>query len=123
MVGAEYDGRVYSRQLPATVTAESATDQIITLYDQTQDPLVVSIARIDLFVEAVSLSDWGSGLYVTQIIGIHNESDRIYTSGRRFDDGREAVLLLQFRSVRVSSVRTKMGDSLRSRIWRIYLIL
>ena len=96
VVGAVYDGRLFSRRLPASVTAASANDQTITLYDQIQDPQVVSITRIDVFVEAVTLTDWGPGLYVSQIIGFHNDSDRIYSSGRRFDDGREAVLLLQF---------------------------
>ena len=92
VVSAVYDGRLFSRRLPSA----SANDTTITLYDLTNDPTVVEVTRIDLFVEAIKLADLGAGLYVSQAIGYQNNSDRIYTSGRRFDDGREAVLLVQF---------------------------
>ena len=92
VLGVVYKGRLFSRHL----AAEEASDLTITVYDVTEDPLVISVGRIDLFVEAVKLAELGSGLYITQIIGFRNSSDRIYTSGRRFDDGREAVLLVQF---------------------------
>lgn len=91
VVSAIYQGRLYSRRLP---TGES--EATITLYDLTDDPAVVSIARIDYWVEAVKLADWGAGLVVSQVIGFHNASDRVFASGRQFDDGREAVLLIQF---------------------------
>ena len=84
--------------------AEGAPDQALTIYDATTDPLVVKVTRLDLFVEAVAWQDWGAGLHVSQSVGFRNSSDRIYTSGRAFDDGREAVLLLQFpRGARVLS--------------------
>ena len=92
LVSAVYDGRLFSRRLPSG----SASDTTITLYDLTNDPAVVEVSRIDLFIEAIKLADLDAGLYVSQAIGYNNSSDRIYTSGRRFDDGREAVLLVQF---------------------------
>ncbi len=96
VVGAVYDGRLFSRRLPQFSPSEGAPEQMLTIYDETTDPLVVSVARIDLYIEAVTWEDWGAGLYVSQSVGFRNASDRIYTSGRAFDDGREAVLLLQF---------------------------
>lgn len=92
VVSAVYRGRLFSRRLP---TPESL-DVTIELYDLTQDPAVLSISRTDIFVEAVELADLGRGLYISQIIGFRNRSDRIFTSGRAFDDGREAVLLARF---------------------------
>ncbi|MYD10826.1 MAG: cytochrome c [Chloroflexi bacterium] len=92
VVGAVYKGRLFSRRLPHFPTAE----QTLTIYDETTDPLAVDVARIDMFVEAVTTEDWGAGLYVSQFVGFRNASDRLYTSGRAFDDGREAVLLLPF---------------------------
>ncbi len=87
-----YQGRLFSRQF----AADEADDLTLTLFDVTHDAGVVSIARIDLFIEAVQLADLGSGLFIRQLIIFHNKSDRIFTSGRQFDDGREAVFLLQF---------------------------
>ena len=68
----------------------------ITVYDETNDPLAVSVSRIDLFIEPVTLEDLGAGLHISQIVTYRNRSDRLYTSGRGFDDGREAALLIQF---------------------------
>lgn len=96
VLGAVYKGRLFSRRLPQFSPAEGAPEQTLTVYAETTDPLVVNIARIDLFVEAVTWEDWGAGLYISQVVGFRNASDRIYTSGRAFDDGREAVLLLPF---------------------------
>ena len=59
-------------------------------------PMSSGVSHIELFIEPVTLADLGPGLTVTEIIRYRNDSDRIYTSGRGFDDGREAVLLLQF---------------------------
>ncbi|MCY3832600.1 MAG: cytochrome c [Chloroflexi bacterium] len=92
VVSVVYQGRLFSRQLPAG----RAEDLTITLYDVTDNPAVLSVSRIDLFVDAIELADLGKGLYISQIIGFQNKSDRIFTSGRGFDDGREAVLLMQF---------------------------
>ena len=86
-----YDGRVFSRLLPAGDYAPT-----ITIYDLTNDPAVISVAAIDLFLNPLLLEPHGPGLHVTQIIRYRNESDRIFTSGRGFDDGREASLLVQF---------------------------
>lgn len=100
VVSAVYQGRLFSRQLPEA----PATDVTIQLFDVTDDPAVLKISRIDLFVDAIELADLGSGLHISQLIGFENKSDRIFTSGRSFDDGREAVLLLQFpRGARVMS--------------------
>ena len=96
VLGAVYDGRLFSRRLPQFTLEEGAPAQTLTIYDETTDPLVVSVARIDLYIEAVNWEDWGAGLYISQIVGFRNASDRIFTSGRAFDDGREAVLLLPF---------------------------
>lgn len=91
-LGVVYNGRLFSRHF----SAGEANDLTLTIYDVTEDPSVVQVNRIDLFAEALKLADLGPGLYITQMIGLRNESDRIFTSGRRFDDGREAVLLAQF---------------------------
>ena len=94
-VGAVYLDRLFARRLPGGHSADRAYHQNLTVYDLTNDPAVISVARIELFIEAVRLNDLGPGLYISQIIGCRNRSDRIYASGRRFDDGREASLLIQ----------------------------
>ncbi|MDE2858623.1 MAG: cytochrome c [Chloroflexota bacterium] len=91
VIGVIYDGRIFSRLLPKGVY-----EQTITIYDLTNDPSVISVAAVDLFLNPVQLQPQGTGLRITQIIRYRNESDRIFTSGRGFDDGREASLLLQF---------------------------
>ena len=92
VIGAVYTGRLFSRRLPQF----PAEAQTLTIYNETTDPQVVDVARIDIFVEPVTTEDWGAGLHVSQLVGFRNASDRLYTSGRAFDDGREAVLLLPF---------------------------
>ena len=96
VLGAVYQGRLFSKALPEVSAAESPPAQTLTIYDLTTDPRVVEVAQIDLILEAVAWEDWGLGLYVSQSVRFRNASDRLYTSGRAFDDGREAVLLLQF---------------------------
>ena len=91
-LGALYQGRLFSRP----VSPGGDDGQTITIYAATNDPLVVSVARIDLFIEPVTLEELGAGLYISQILNYRNSADRIYTSGRGFDDGREAALLIQF---------------------------
>lgn len=91
-LSAAYDGRLFSLRLPGETLAD---DQTLHIYDATRDPRVIAISRIDLRVDAARLADRGAGLVVEQVIGFRNESDRIYTSGRGFDDGREASLLVQ----------------------------
>lgn len=90
-VGAEYAGRLFSQRVFPLEEAE----QTITIYDATNDPLAVSVARISLSLEPVKLEGMGAGLYISQILTYRNDSDRIYTSGRGFEDGREASLLIQ----------------------------
>ena len=91
-LGALYGGRLFSQR----VSPAHNDEHIIKIYDETNDPLLVSIARIELFVEPVALEQLGAGLSVSQILTYRNRSDRLYTSGRGFDDGREAALLIQF---------------------------
>lgn len=91
VIGVIYNGRVFSRLLP-----EGAYSQTITVYDLTNDPSVISVAAIDLYLNPVQLEPQGTGLHITQIVRYRNQSDRIFTSGRGFEDGREASLLLQF---------------------------
>lgn len=91
-VGALYGERLFSQR----VFPGQDDERLITVYDETNDPLAVSIARIDLYIEPVSLEGLGAGLTVSQRLTYRNSSDRIYTSGRGFDDGREASLLIQF---------------------------
>ena len=91
VIGVIYDGRIFSRLLP-----EGEYNQTITLYDLSNDPAVISVAAIDLFLNPVRLEPHGTGLHITQIIRYRNDSDRIFTSGRGFEDGREASLLVQF---------------------------
>ena len=62
----------------------------ITVYDLAHDPSVVSVASIDLYINPLRLDDLGDGLLMTQVVGYRNDSDRLYTSGRGFEDGREA---------------------------------
>ncbi len=92
MLGAAYEGRLFSLRLPAQGLAD---EHNLKIYEATNDPRVIKVARIDMLVDAIRLNDLGAGLVVEQVIGIHNSSDRIYTSGRGFDDGREASLLVQ----------------------------
>lgn len=91
-LGAAYDGRLFSLRLPVDTLAD---EQTLHIYDATSDPRVITISYIDLRVDAARLEDRGAGLVIEQVIGFRNESDRIYTSGRGFDDGREASLLVQ----------------------------
>ncbi len=91
-LGAAYDGRLFSLRLPFETLAD---EQTLHIYAATSDPRVISISQIDLRVAAARLEDRGAGLVIEQVIGFRNESDRIYTSGRGFDDGREASLLVQ----------------------------
>ena len=92
VIGAVYGERIFSRRVfPGEDPAPT-----IRVYDATHDPLVVSVARIDIFIEPVTLQDLGAGLYISQILTYRNSSDRVYTSGRGFDDGRQASLLIQF---------------------------
>jgi len=91
-VGAEYAGRLFSRRVFPLEEAEPT----ITIYDETNDPLAVSVARISVSLEPATLEGLGAGLYISQILTYRNDSDRIYTSGRGFEDGREASLLIQF---------------------------
>ena len=91
-VGAEYEGRLFSQRVFPLEEAEPT----ITIYDETNDPLAVSVARVSLSLEPATLEGLGEGLYLSQILTYRNDSDRIYTSGRGFEDGREATLLIQF---------------------------
>ena len=96
LVGAVYERRFFSARLMAGRAADDSYDLKITLYDQTDDPTLISVASIDMLFSAVRLEGLGAGLIVSQRIGYRNRSDRLYTSGRGFDDGREASLLIQF---------------------------
>jgi mono/diheme cytochrome c family protein len=96
MVGAAHGERLFSQRLSAAELSGTADAPTITVYDETHDPFVISVARVDLFIKTVRLEDLGTGLTISQILTYRNSSDRIYTSGRGFDDGREAALLIQF---------------------------
>ncbi|MXX49556.1 MAG: cytochrome c [Chloroflexi bacterium] len=91
-LGAVYAGRLFSLRLPLESLAD---EQTLYIYEATSDPRVITISRMDLRMAAARLEDRGAGLVVEQALGFRNESDRIYTSGRGFDDGREASLLMQ----------------------------
>ncbi len=95
-VGALYKGRLFSQRISAADLSEALKETTITVYDETNDPLAVSVARIILSIEPVTLEGLGAGLYISQMLTYRNETDRVYTSGRGFDDGREAALLVQF---------------------------
>ena len=92
MLGAAHEGRLFSLRLSEDGLAD---EQVLQIYEAAHDPRVITVARIDMRVDAARLNDLGAGLVVEQVIGYSNESDRIYTSGRGFEDGREASLLLQ----------------------------
>lgn len=95
-VGAVYEGRLFSQRISAADFSAAPIETTITVYDETNDPLTVSVARIHLSIEPVTLEGLGAGLTISQMLTYRNESDRVYTSGRGFDDGREAALLIQF---------------------------
>ncbi len=95
MLGAVYDERLFNRRASVAALRQEADALRLTVYDETNDPFVLSVAGIDLFIEPLRLDDLGAGLAITQILTYHNNSDRLYTSGRGFDDGREAALLIQ----------------------------
>ena len=103
-LGVVYDERFFSRQLSAEDLTRNDGEIVITVYDTTTDPYAVSVARIDLYFEPVQLAELGAGLRVSQVLSYRNSADRVYTSGRGFDDGREAALLIQFpRGARLTS--------------------
>ncbi len=95
-VGAVYRERLYTNTLLEGHPEDVDYDQTITIYDLTDDPFVVSISRMDLFIDPIDVPDIGTGLRVTQFIRYNNSSDRMFTTGRAIGDGREAVLLVQF---------------------------
>jgi mono/diheme cytochrome c family protein len=95
-VAAVYHGRLYSQRISAADFSAALNETTITVYDETNDPRVISVARISLSIEPVMLEGLGAGLTISQSLTYRNESDRVYTSGRGFDDGREAALLIQF---------------------------
>ena len=91
-IAAPYGGRLFSRR----VMPGEQDDANLTVYEATDDPRVVSLARIELVIDPAALEDMGGGLLISQLLTYRNRSDRVYTSGRGFDDGREAALLIQF---------------------------
>lgn len=95
VLGVMYNEGLFSRKLDSG-DISGASDVVITVYDTTNDPLAVSVAQVDLTIEPVRLADMGAGLRVSQFLTVRNNSDRVYMSGRGFDDGREAALLIQF---------------------------
>ncbi|MCY3798868.1 MAG: cytochrome c [Chloroflexi bacterium] len=95
-VGAMYKGRLFSQRISAADLSAANHETTITVFDETNDPLAISVARINMSIEPVTLEDRGAGLYISQMLTYRNETDRVYTSGRGFDDGREAALLVQF---------------------------
>lgn len=95
-VGAIYKGRLFSQRISAADLSGEDGAPTITVYDETNDPLAVRVARVILSIEPVTLEGLGAGLQISQMLTYRNESDRVYTSGRGFDDGREATLLIQF---------------------------
>ena len=95
-LGAVYGERLFSRHISAGEIGGPDSDLIITVYDTTNDPFVVSVTRVDLYIEPVRLADFGTGLSISQFLTYRNRSDRVFTSGRGFADGREAALLIQY---------------------------
>ena len=45
----------------------------LTVYDETNDPFVLSVARIDLFIEPLRLDDLGAGLAITQMTDLSQQ--------------------------------------------------
>lgn len=95
-VGAVYRDRLYTNTLFEGHPEDTEYDQTLTIYDLTDDPFVINISRIDVFIDPIQVNDIGTGLRVTEVIRYNNSSDRMYTTGRSIGDGREAVLLVQF---------------------------
>ena len=95
-VGAIYRDKLYTTTLFEGHPDDIEYDQTIVIYDLTNDPFVINISNIDLFINPIEIPDFGTGLRVTQVIRYNNSSDRMYISGRAIGDGREATLLIQF---------------------------
>ncbi len=107
IVGAVYGERLFSRRLTAEELARPIFSPTITIYATTHDPTVITLVEIELAIEALRLEDLGAGLLVSQRLRYRNDTDRVYSSGRGFDDGREASLLLQM----PSGARLLSGDA------------
>lgn len=94
-IGAVYRDRLFSNTLLEGHGPDTDYNQTLTIYDLTDDPFVITISRIDMFIDPINVQDVGQGVRVTQIIRYNNSSDRMYTTGRAIGDGREAVTLVQ----------------------------
>lgn len=95
-VGAVYRDRLYTSTIREGHPPDIEYDQPITIYDLTDDPFVISISAIDMFIDPINVPEMGTGVRITQLIQYSNSSDRMYTTGREIGDGREATLLIQF---------------------------
>ena len=94
-VGAVYRDRLYTSTIVEGHPEATDYHQTITVYDLTDDVFVLSISKIDMYIDPINVPELGSGLRVTEVIYYNNSSDRMYTTGQPIGDGREATLLIQ----------------------------
>ena len=94
-VGAVYRGGLYTSSIAEGHPEDTDYHQTITIYDLTDDVYVLSVSKIDLYIDPINVPELGSGLRFTEVINFNNSSDRMYTTGKAIGDGREATLLVQ----------------------------
>lgn len=94
-VGVSYRERFYTSSILANHPADIDYDIPITIYDLTDDPILVSVSRIDILIDPITVPKVGEGLRVTQLVRYNNDSDRVYTTGRTFGENVEPSLLIQ----------------------------
>jgi len=89
-----YQEQVFSSEILIGDTTTSEYDLSFDIYETTNDPGVVQIKSMELFVDGLTVEGLGSGLFVSQLITYENTSDRMYTTDREVGDGRFASLLV-----------------------------
>jgi len=94
-LGAVYRDRLYTSTIVEGHPEDTEYNQTITIYDLTDDVFVLSVSKIDMYIDPINVPELGSGLRITEVINYNNSSDRMYTTGKAIGDGREAVLLIQ----------------------------
>lgn len=89
-----YLDQVFASEIIIGDTETTEYDLSFDVYEITNDPTVVQIKSMELFVDGLTVEGLGSGLFVSQLITYENTTDRMYTTDRETGDGRFASLLV-----------------------------